>query len=318
MAWRAYRKLPPDYLSGTFTQCTGEHLPVADSRYIHFWNLAYKEAINHHPDEMQVPAKQRLFINLAIRGERQALRPGSTGEWWCVSRGIADPIEKAVGLGQTFRFLPNSFNPERFNTKKRSSFRAAMRKHYGFSEDETILAFCSFGHFVRKGLLNAIEAVDKLRSSGRSIRLLVLGGNESTISDIRSRMASKRMNGEGVVFAGLVSATEEHLSAADALIFPSFFEAFSLVEIEAAALGIRLYLTPHPGSEMILREPENGRLLPWNLDRMVDVLADDFDSGMMQKPHQEIGEALTPDSYAQTLSNFYSQAIARKQSESIP
>lgn len=313
-AWKQYWKLPAEYRANTLIQCTGEQLPIADSRYIHFWNLEYASVNARKPEEMSVSAKEKFFRYLAIRGERKILKPGATGEWWCVSRGIADPIKKAAAPESIFRYLPNSFDPTRFNQQVRTSSRATARDHYGFGPDEIVLVFCSFGHFLRKGLLQAVEALEKLRAAGYPVRLLVLGGLESTVNDFKKLMARKNLSSDGIVFAGLVSSPEWHLSAGDALIFPSHFEAFSLVEIEAAALGLRLYLTPHPGSEMVLREGINGRLLPWDVEGMISILEDEVRSGAIRRSHSEMGEALTPAAYASSLSKLYSQAIHKKNS----
>jgi glycosyltransferase involved in cell wall biosynthesis len=118
------------------------------------------------------------------------------------------------------------------------------------------------------------------------------------------------------VFAGLVGSIERHLVAADGFLFPSHFEAFALAEIEAAALGLRLYLTPHYGSEMILRDPENGRVLPWDVDGIASVLDDEICKGRLGVIHHQLGEALSPEAYAQSLRSLYLGAIERKMNAS--
>lgn len=312
LAWRMFRQLPADELAHTLTFCSGEHLPMADIRYIQFWNLSQRETSERKPDLFRTRFRDRIFGDLAIRGERFALRPGNTGEWWCVSRGIAEPILQAAPSDSVFRFLPNTYDPNRFNPETRIRHREGMRRHYGFSERDIVLTFCSFGHFARKGLPQAIQAVNKLRQLGHPVRLLVLGGNEPTVAGFRQQLKRDGISEDATRFAGMVSPPEHHLAAGDALFFPSHFEAFSLVEIEAAALGMRLYLTAHPGSEMILREGANGRLLPWEVDGMVTVLDEEIRLGKVGLNHCEMGDALTPDEYARQLSRFYHQAIERK------
>ena len=51
-----------------------------------------------------------------------------------------------------------------------------------------------------------------------------------------------------------------------------------------------MYLTPHYGHEMILREPDNGRLLPWEPDGMAAVIGDDMREGRFGNFHTELGE----------------------------
>jgi glycosyltransferase involved in cell wall biosynthesis len=255
---------------------------------------------------------QKAVGNLIIRGEKKALVPGNTGEWWCVSRGIAAPILRDSPNDIVVRYLPNSYNPERFNHGVRNRYRREMRKHHGFCDDEIVLGFSAFGHFERKGLRQAVQAVALLRANGLPVRMLVLGGNPAAINSFRSAMVRSEVDIDGVHFAGLVSEMEKHLSAADAFFMPSHFEAFSLAEIEAAALGLRLYLTSHPGNEMILRDGINGRLLPWDPTGMADILSEEIRTNTIAKPHHEMGEALTADSYASALAAHYDSAIERK------
>jgi glycosyltransferase involved in cell wall biosynthesis len=312
MAQRAYNRLSAADLSRTLVQCSGEHLPVADIRLIQFWNIAYSRLAEKKPESLPLSLRDRIFVNDAIRKERAILQPGATGEWWCVSRGIAEPIRREAPEGSLFRYLPNSYDPERFNPGARARFRSEMRAHYGFTDEEIIFVFCSFGHFVRKGLLQAAEAVANLRKDGLAVRLLVLGGLPEKIAEFRNLAASRGVSCEGLTFAGMVNPAEQHLAAADAMLFPSHFEAFSLVEIEAAALGLRLYLTAHPGSEMILKEGVNGRLLPWDVPSMTALLRDEIATGSIAKSHAEMGEALAPWQYAAQMDLLYKEAIARK------
>lgn len=316
MAWRRFRSLSADYLSSTIVQCAGEHLPQSDIRLIQFWNIAYDKLAKSKPDALPITFKNSIFIKSALRKEYKCLEAPATGEWWCVSRGIAQPIQQDAPSGSVFKILPNTYDPIRFNPEVRQKFRKSARHHYGFEDDEIVLAFCSFGHFVRKGLLQAVEVINGLRAEGIKVRLLVLGGSSGTIDQFRNLMVQRSLRDDGIYFAGGISPVERHLAAADGLFFPSHFEAFSLVEIEAAALGLRLYLTAHPGSEMILREGINGRLLPWDIDGMTNVLREEICSGEIFKFHRETGEALTPREFAATLSNLYEDAKVRKQTKS--
>jgi glycosyltransferase involved in cell wall biosynthesis len=313
IVWFLFWRLPKGERDRSFLQCTGEHLPYADSRYIHFWNICFSEIAKKKPAEMCVKWRDRLFRHFAVLGERQALKPNATGEWWCVSRGIAAPIKESAPSDSHFCYLPNSYDPKRFNHGVREAARSEARSHYGIAEHEFVLVFCSFGHFVRKGLMQAVQTVNRLSKLGYPVRLLVFGGTERAVSEFQALMKSEGESQDSTHFAGLVSPPEWHLSAGDALFFPSHFEAFSLVEIEAAALGLRLYLTAHPGSEMILKEGVNGRLLPWDVEGMVKILTDEMESGAIRQTHDELGEALSPPEYALALSQLYANAIERKE-----
>lgn len=309
---RRFKKLSPSYLSETLIQCTGCTVPFADLRLIHFWNLAFMEASKKHRNSLKIGIREKLFRKFSIFDERHALKRGNTNEWWCVSRGVAAPIRDHDKNSATFRFIPNAYDADRFNLETRSKWRESMRKQYGLGSDEIVFCFSAFGHFERKGLRLAAAVVDRLAKSGLKVKLLIVGGKPTVIHHYRKLLTSSGIDLQNLIFVGMVNDMEQHLSAADALLFPSHFEAFSLAEIEAAAMGLRLYLTDHPGQEMILREGINGRLLPWGIDDMFSILSEEIRSGQILNSHTEMGEALTIPNYRSSLRQHYEDAILAK------
>jgi glycosyltransferase involved in cell wall biosynthesis len=297
-------------------QCTGCYLPVADIRYMHFWNRAMLEERSKRPETFVIHPVHRLLAEVTARRERKVAKSsGATRWWWVVGRSIADRINSEVEDGE-IRILPNQYDPTRFNEQVRLTWRDRMRVDHGFSSQEKVLVFSAFGHFERKGLLQAIQAINILREEGLPIRLLVIGGTPRALVSLKRKLATKGISIDACVFTGLVDNIERHLVAADGFLFPSHFEAFSLAEIECAALGLRLYLTPHYGTEMILREPVNGRFLPWDPTGMAAVIRNDIENGSLGTSHLEIGEAVTPPEYASRIVKLYEEAIAVKQAGS--
>ena len=295
--------------SNHLVQVTGCVVPIANIRYIHYWNNALLEEQASRKDTFPLPITKKLPALLAARDEKKAIKNSiGSDSWWVVSRSLAGKIQ-ASGAAGSFDVLPNQYDPMRFNPTVRIEWRERMRRNYQFQPNESILAFSAFGHFERKGLRQAVEAVEALRQSGFAVRLLVLGGTPPTVEHFRKSISSSQR--DACLFTGLVDSIEKHLVAADGFLFPSHFEAFSLAEIEAAALGLRLYLTPHYGSEMIMREPENGRMLPWDALGIAAIIEKDIREGRLGASHHEIGEALDPPSYAERLKSLYLAAIEK-------
>lgn len=309
---RRLRRRTASWFRETLIQCTGCTSTRADIRFIHFWNTAFMAAAKSAGADLKLGFREKLFRRIAVHDETAALRAGHTGAWWCVSRGIAEPIHPADQNRAPVGYLPNAYDDTRFNHQTRGQWRGPMRGHYGFQPDETVFGFSGFGHFERKGLRQAVAAVNLLAEKGLKVRLLVIGGKPAVVAAFQKGLETAGVSTANLVFTGLVTEMEKHLAAADALFFPSHFEAFSLAEIEAAALGLRLYLTAHPGREMILREPVNGRLLPWGAPGMAAVLEEEIRSGTVRQPHHEMGEALNPSAYQKALSQLFAAAIVRK------
>jgi glycosyltransferase involved in cell wall biosynthesis len=101
---------------------------------------------------------------------------------------------------------------------------------------------------------------------------------------------------------------EKYYAASDAFLFPSYFEAFCLAEIEAAACGLPLLLTPHHGSEMILRDGVNGVRLSFDPKVMGAQVADFLAKGL---PDFDPGTArgLTKGEYASQLLGVYERLV---------
>jgi glycosyltransferase involved in cell wall biosynthesis len=160
-------------------------------------------------------------------------------------------------LANKLAVIPNPVDRDRM--QKPSDFdRAAFRERLGFGPEHVVLAFTALGHFERKGLPLVLQA---MASTGRKdVRLVVVGGHEDVIrayEDIARRCGVSRQ----VVFAGLQSDVRPFLWSADALVFPSAYETFSLTCYEAAAAGLPVLATAVYGVEDFLRDGENGFLL---------------------------------------------------------
>lgn len=304
---RMIAKLPPD--KERMVMVTGCLVQKADIRYIHFWNRALLEEVAKRRSTFPFGLRGKVLVYPTTWTERAVTSdPHSTRHWWVVCRSLAERIASEKPPGD-FHILPNQYDPARFHSGIRDQWRQWARDTHGIDPAEKILVFASFGHFERKGLLQAMQAMQILRQRGENIRLLVLGGTPKTIAAIKAKCGGDL---SAFIFAGLVEDVERHLVAADGLFFPSHFEAFSLAEIEAAALGLRLYLTPHYGTEMILREPENGRFLPWEPEGMADNIARDIHDGTLGKTHSQLGEAINAREYREKIRQLFEIAIATR------
>jgi len=180
--------------------------------------------------------------------------------------------------------------------------RQEMRESYGIEEAEVVFSFVCMGHYERKGYWLALEALSILRKEGqKQLKFLVIGGKPETLQKLQEDTATKYPDYEQwVIYTGMVSEVEKALSASDGFLFPSYSEAFSLVEIEASLLGLPLYLTPHHGSEMILEDGVNGRLLEFNPRFMAETLKEELKKPL-QPGSSYAGRALSQSEYAEAL-----------------
>lgn len=216
-----------------------------------------------------------------------------------VSHAVADDLrEVAPGINASIRVLPNSYDATRFHPGVSAEWRSLTRAKLGYVAAECVFIFVSTGHYRRKGFFLAASAVASLRARSVPVRFLVVGGRESRLQELQSMLKVKHPDWrEWITFTGNVPDVERYFAAADGLLFPSYSEAFALVEIEAAACGLPLFLTHHHGSEMILEDGVNGRWLEFDSEKIADVLAD-FVSGAWKPSAGSKSNALDTEAYA--------------------
>jgi len=248
--------------------------------------------------------------------EQWQLRSASVKLLLPVSRAIGDVARQCYGAHAVQKVLPNCFDESRFNPTTRQLHRASVRNALGFSADETVFAFSSYGHYRRKGFWLIVRAFQILAQEGaRDVRLLVIGGTPTTLARLKSELAARFPEyARWILFVGTTSEVEKYLAAADAFLFPSYFEAFCLAEIEAAAMGLPLFVTRHPGTEMIVREGENGVWLEFDPHDIADKIRG-FARHQFRFELPNSGEALTKSQYADRVLSIYDDFLGEKRME---
>lgn len=216
-----------------------------------------------------------------------------------VSEAVAnDLLQENPAL--KIRILPNCYDPRRFHSGVRARFRTAERARLGYLDTHRVFIFVSTGHYRRKGFFLAVAALQRLRTTHPEARLLVVGGSPSRLAALQAELGSPH---DWITFTGMVPDVERCFAAADAFLFPSYSEAFALVEVEAAACGLPLFLTPHHGSEMILEDQINGRRIPFDAAQIAAILAEFLD-GRWQPQKTSLKHAIDSETYATRLADI--------------
>lgn len=199
--------------------------------------------------------------------------------------------------------LPNSYDPARFHPGLRHECRDSMRGELGYEPDHCVFIFVSMGHHRRKGFFLATAALAELRVRQPCVRFLVVGGLPATLTRLQRTLDRVHPDWrEWLHFTGMVSSSAPYFAAADGFLYPSWSEALALVEIEAAACGLPLFLTRHHGSEMVLDDGRNGRWLPFEPPLMAAVL-EEFVTGSWHPVSTDMHHALDGAAYARAFTH---------------
>ena len=122
------------------------------------------------------------------------------------------------------------FDPKRVDANR----LAALRKKYGFAKDDQILLFMGRLEPV-KGVMQLFSAMLSVKAKNPRVKLLVVG--KGSLEEW-AREEAKRL-GCVTLVTDFLDAEDKmhHYALADLCVFPSLYEPFGIVSLEAAAMG---------------------------------------------------------------------------------
>ena len=162
-----------------------------------------------------------------------------------------------------------------FELEKKQHCRDALRRKYGWGENDIVLLFVGM-NFEVKGLEATMKAMGHAvkNSAGRPLRLLVVGkGNSRKFSQIAESLGIAKQ----VAFAGVIESNIEKVYlACDVFILLSQFDTFGLVVLEAMAAGLPVIISKTVGAMDVVRNGANGFVVDADdieevADKIVDV-----------------------------------------------
>jgi glycosyltransferase involved in cell wall biosynthesis len=213
---------------------------------------------------------RRLYLRITTRAEAEMYR-GRAGRkaplFLPVSRGVQRDLVAHYNVGNAVvRIVPNAADTNRFRPLT-STERKRWREINGIPENHVVAAFVG-GEWRRKGLDLAIGAIRRLPH--RNVLLLVLGkdAEQARFEDLASEAGIR----DRVFFMGFRKDVAEAMAASDFFLFPSWYEAFSLATIEAAACGLPILATRINGAEDFVEPGENGFFIEHDPEQIAGVL----------------------------------------------
>jgi glycosyltransferase involved in cell wall biosynthesis len=213
---------------------------------------------------------RKLYLNLTTRAEesmyvRRTNRPAPM--FLPVSGGVQRDLSAHYDIGNALvRIVPNAADVNRFKPVTQLQ-RVEWRRRNGIGESDIVAVFVG-GEWRRKGLDLAIQAMGQLPQ--KDVKLLVLGKDaEQPRFEALAMEAGIR---ERVLFLGFRHDVADAMAASDIFLFPSWYEAFSLATIEAAACGLPIVATKINGAEDFVAPGETGEFIEHNPKQIAAVL----------------------------------------------
>lgn len=177
-----------------------------------------------------------------------------------VSDYLKDRTAEVFGLDEGIQVIPNFVDSERFKPGYERGIRSCFSKN-----DEPVLMHVSNFRPVKRAVL-AIEAFAHVVASRPATLVMVGDGPDRAACE---RRAQKLGIKDRVRFLGAQSDVQHLLPAADLFLLPSEYESFGLAALEAMACGVVPVVTDAGGLPEVIRDGEDGVLVPDSeMDRM--------------------------------------------------
>ena len=211
--------------------------------------------------------------NRLLRGLKRLLIRFSPKQWarhWIESapfRQIPKPVLVAISdmiridirsfynINDPISVVYNGVDTARFNPESCRQLRGKLRQSLGLEPEEAVFLFPSLD-LRKKGILPLVEALAILKGRAfRQFRLLVAGGRPGRF--LRNRIQTLGLE-RFVLFLGPVRNMEECYADAQVLVLPTYYDACSLVVIEAMACGLPAVTTQFNGAAGIIENGKSG------------------------------------------------------------
>lgn len=130
-------------------------------------------------------------------------------------------------------------------------------------QKEGTTTYCFVGRIVGdKGINELVSAFKRLHAEHPATRLLLVGPFEDNLDPVSKETRNTIETLSAIEAVGWQSDVRPFLAASDVFVFPSYREGFPNVVMQAGALGLPSIVTDINGSNEIIRNEENGVIIP--------------------------------------------------------
>jgi len=208
----------------------------------------------------------------------------------------------------------NGIDTSRYNQKMRYELREPLRRQLGISADEVVFLFISYD-LKKKGIEPLIGAVFQLKKTGNTnFKVMVVGG--WPYRDLLRQMSAFSIQ-DKILFTGPVRSTKEYYANSVVFVLPTYYDACSLVVIEAMASGLPSITTTANGAAGIITDGKDGYVIPHppgspDLAKKMQLLLDDENRQKMSREALRTGRSYSEEKNHQKMMRILGEAAAWK------
>lgn len=196
--------------------------------------------------------KLSFFINpyhwLILAIERKIFKGKKYKKIIAISEMVKKDIVDNYGVNpDDIVVIYNAIDCEKFSRNEKEKFRNEIRQRLNIDRNDFVVLFVGSG-FERKGVRYLIESVEKV---AYPLTVLIVGkGNPEKYK--------RYIKNQNIIFTGAQREIEKFYAASDLFVFPSMYEPFGLVVLEAMASGLPVITTRLTGASEIIVHGKTG------------------------------------------------------------
>ena len=209
-----------------------------------------------------------------------------------VSRGVERELRENYDIGTApVKIVPNAADLKIFKPIPEEQ-RLAWRRENGLEAEDVVLIFAG-GEWVRKGLDLAIRALAQVADPRAK---LFIAGDDPAKETLKTLAAECKV-ADRIIFGGFRKDVPIALASSDIFLFPSWYEAFSLATIEAAACGLPVVATSINGTEDFIQPGINGDFVKSDPKHIAQVIEPLIQDPMKRKKMGKSAQQLVEQNY---------------------
>lgn len=195
--------------------------------------------------------KEKLFDAIVMRLEAWLYPQRPTQPLIAISRRVAQDLDHFYGRREAVEIIPHGVDTGEFDGAQREQWRRETRSRLGLGPETFVALWVGD---LRKGSQTAIEAV--ARNAGQ-ILLTVSRNDPAPFAAIARSLGCE----DRVRFLPPTSEIAKYYAAADAFVFPTTYDAFGMVVLEAMAMELPVVVSASAGAAELIADGEQGLLL---------------------------------------------------------
>lgn len=196
-----------------------------------------------------VSARTRASLQLMLAAEERFYRRFD-GHIIAISKLVADDLRRHYGIGSPISVIPHGVDRRRFNAGNRDLYRGRVRAELGIDESQTVALYVG-------DMTKAHSHLKSLAAAAPEIQFVIV-----------TRSRTYHWSAPNVRIVGATRQPERYYVAADAFVFPSTYDAFGMVVLEAMASGLAVFCSDRAGVAELITTGRDGVVL--SLDEWVE------------------------------------------------